>query len=324
MREATALWHDGRKTSSLQTETLPEPGEGWCEIRTLFSAVSPGTESRVARGEVPREIRKEMACPYMGGKFPFPVKYGYSLVGEVVAGPRHRLGKAVHVLHPHQDRCRVREEDIYPVPPNVPPQRATLASNMETAVNAVWDSNVTAGDTILVVGFGTVGSLVTRLVSGFPGVRVQVVDTDGEKVELAREMGFQAAMSPDGGRRFDLAFHASGTGDGLQTAIDRVGFEGTVVDLSWYGSRKVSLALGGTFHTGRKTIRSSQVSFVSPGKRSRWDRYRRKELVFSCLGDSSYDAHLTGSVQFRDLPDLFDTLRKSTVRELSIVVAYPD
>lgn len=326
MSEARALWHDGRQKSSIRKEELHPLQEGWCEIQTVFSSISPGTESLVARGKVPGEVQGDMACPYMGGEYPFPVKYGYSLVGEVVAGSRDMKGKMVHVLHPHQTRCRVREEDVYPVPPAVPAERATLASNMETAVNALWDSGATIGDRVLVVGFGTVGSLVTRLVSGLPGVRVQVVDTDTEKVKLAGQMGFEAS-TPDGGEGgtgFDLVFHTSGTGKGLQAAVDRVGFEGLVVDLSWYGNRKVSLALGGTFHTGRKKIVSSQVSYVAAGKRSRWDRNRRKELVFSCLEDAGYDAHLTSAVSFEDLPELFRTLRNSPARELSYLVTYTD
>ncbi|MFQ6615642.1 MAG: zinc-binding alcohol dehydrogenase [Fidelibacterota bacterium] len=322
--KARALWHDGTGQSSIREEELPPLDDGWCEIRTLFSSVSPGTESLVARGRVPREIHGEMACPYMGGEFPFPVKYGYSLVGEVVAGSPEWVGKTVHVLHPHQTRCRVRERDVHPIPLPVSPERATLASTMETAVNALWDSGVSVGDRVLVVGFGTVGSLVARLVSGIPGVQPTVVDADPRKVELARKMGFAAEDPLEAGDGFDLVFHASGTGDGLQTGIDRLGFEGTVVDLSWYGDGKVSLGLGGTFHAGRKTITSSQVSHVSARKRSLWDRDRRKDLVFSCLENAEYDAHLTSSVSFQDLPEVFKSLRDSPVRELSYLVTYGD
>ena len=43
-----------------------------------------------------------MRAPFMGGAFPFPVKYGYPMVGRVEAGPAELAGRIVFALHPHQ------------------------------------------------------------------------------------------------------------------------------------------------------------------------------------------------------------------------------
>jgi hypothetical protein len=42
-----------------------------------------------------------------------------------------------------------------------------------------------------------------------------------------------------------------------------------VVELSWYGDRKVALPLGGAFHSRRLTVRGSQVGTVSPARADR-------------------------------------------------------
>ena len=322
MAEARALWFDAYERATVRTEAVPQAQEGWCEIRTHFSAVSPGTERLVYMGNVPAHLFEEMRCPYMGGAFPFPVKYGYSLVGEISAGADAPGGRLVHVLHPHQDRCVVRVEDTFPLPPDVSPRCATLASNMETAVNALWDAQVLMGERALVVGFGGIGSLVARLLSFVPGVQVDVVDTAPAKLDVAADLGFRALCPDAVAPPYDLAFHVSATAAGLHTAVESVGFEGRVIELSWYGTRPVSLQLGGTFHSQRKRIVSSQVSNISPLQRSRWDNRRRKELVFTLLRRPEFDAHITHTVPFVDLPRVYARLAQAPTEGLAYLVDY--
>lgn len=322
MPEASALWFQAQEEAVIRPEPLPEVADGWCEIRTYFSALSPGTERLVYTARVPPGLAEDMRCPYMGGAFPFPVKYGYSLVGVVSAGPTDWQGRTVHVLHPHQDRCVVRCEDVYALPPDVPPDRATLASNLETAVNVLWDAQVALGERVLVVGFGIVGSLVARLLSLIPGVQLDVIDAAPAKRQLASEMGFSSpeieALTPS----YDLAIHASASSEGLQTALDHVGFEGRVVELSWYGTRPVSVQLGGTFHNQRKRIISSQVATIAPAQRPRWDNQRRKALVFDLLRRPEFDAHITHRVAFKDLPHVFQQLAQAPTEGLAYLVDY--
>jgi threonine dehydrogenase-like Zn-dependent dehydrogenase len=324
MAEATALWFTTHDHAELLKENLPRVTLGWCKVEALYSGISPGTERLVYSGEIPEDLHAEMRCPYMGGEFPFPVKYGYSLVGKITGGPKGSIGKTVHMLHPHQDQCIVRLEDTFPVPPRVPPTRATLASNLETAINAIWDSNVTIGERALLVGFGAVGSLVARLLSFIAGVEVHVADTSRVKIALAEKMGFEASHGGKLSGDFDLAFHASGSSDGLQLAIDMVGFEGRIIEVSWYGTRRASLSLGGSFHSQRKTIYSSQVSTLSLRQRPRWDHARRRRLVFELLERTEFDHHITHSVPFTKLPDIYAKLKRGPAEGLSYLVHYKE
>lgn len=299
----TALWFVAQGQASLRAEPLPAPGPGCSLLRSVFSAISPGTERLVFTGEVPPAMRQTMRVPYMGGDFAFPVKYGYSLVARVEASDDAALvGRLVHLLHPHQDVLVAGNADLFVVPPGIDEACATLASNLETAVNAVWDSGVTLGQSCLVVGFGIIGSLIARLLSRIPGVTVAVADRDETKTAVAAGLGFNAFAPEDVVGPFDLAFHASASAEGLQLCIDRTGFEGRIIDASWYGTRTVQLALGGSFHSERKRIISTQVSAIPPDMARRWTYGRRKSLVFELLRDPVFARHITQVIGFADLP----------------------
>jgi len=259
----------------------------------------------VLAGRVPADLHPTMRVPYMGGDFHFPVKYGYSLVGAVEEGPQHLLGRVVHLLHPHQDICVVDSGDVYPVPEDVPAARAALASNMETAITAIWDARPSLGERVLIVGFGYIGALIGQILGGMPGIDLRILESDERRRELARKLGHHLeAHGSDA--EFDLAIHTSGSPAGLQDAIDRVGMEGRVVEVSWYGTTEATLRLGGTFHSQRKTIIASQVSHLPGFQRARWDCLRRKQLVFSLLRDPAFDDLLSDPIPFEQLADFFN------------------
>ena len=320
MSGARALWIEESGRAELREEHLAPIDDGWCRVEAIYSAVSPGTERIVASGRVPAEIAEIMRCPYMDGSFAFPVKYGYSLVGRVAEGPSSMRGRLVHVLHPHQSLCNVRVGDVRVVPEDVSAERATLASNLETAITALWDSRIVAGEHALVIGFGIVGSLVARLLSRMPGVEVDVVDLDPGKRILATRLGFAALDAPR--RDYDVAFGASGSPDEVQTAIDAVGDEGRVIELSWLGMRESRVLLGGSFHSGRKSLVASQVAHIPPFLRGRWDYERRTRLVFSLLRDPVFERHITRTVAFEDMPQFVEELCAGSSDGLSVTVRY--
>jgi threonine dehydrogenase-like Zn-dependent dehydrogenase len=314
MTRARALWHEAPGRAAIREQELPPLAAGFTRITAIASAISPGTERLVAGGRVPPEVAEAMRCPYMEGSFGFPLKYGYSLVG------RTDDGRLVHALHPHQTIADVRSADVREIPDGIPPERATLAANLETAVTALWDARIAPGERALVIGFGIVGSLVARLLTRVAGVEVDVVERDAEKRALAQSMDIHA--SADAGRDYDVVFAASGSPDELQTAIDAAGDEARVIALSWLGTSDVHLRLGGSFHSGRKQIISSQVSRIPPHLRGRWDFARRTRLVFSLLGDPAFDAHITRCVAFDELPRFYAELCNGGANGLSVTVRY--
>lgn len=314
-----ALWHLTENRSALREEALP--GErGKLLIKTRYTLISLGTERLVATGRVPSSMYESMRVPYQEGSLALPVKYGYSLVGEVREGPEDWKGRFVHLLHPHQDYCRVKKEEVTLLPDALDPAVATLASNMETALNAVWDAGLSAGDRVLVVGFGLIGALTALLAKAFPATQVLIAEPNTYRRGLAEEWGFP--LWTDEAPPADIAFHCSRSSAGLQSAIDVVGREGRIIELSWYGEDEVKLKLGGDFHHLRKQIISSQVSSI-PGKRNaRWDYQRRKAAVLRLLLEQDWSPLLDQRILFSETPAFFQRLRRGKVERMSGLVVY--
>jgi threonine dehydrogenase-like Zn-dependent dehydrogenase len=278
-------------------------------VRALFGALSRGTEALVFGGRVPASEYGRMRAPFMAGEFPFPVKYGYATVGRIEDGPEALLGRRVFTLHPHQDLFNVPASAAIPLPEDLPPQRAVLAANMETALNAVWDAAPGPADRIAVVGAGVVGSLVAYLCGRLPGAEVTLIDINPARAELARALGVGFARPEAANGDCDLVVHASGHPDGLDTALALAGDEATVLELSWYGDVPVTAALGGAFHSRRLRLVSSQVGRIAPSHRPRWTHTRRLAAALALLADARLDALLAPAVPFHDLaPRLPDIL----------------
>ncbi|CAM5196816.1 hypothetical protein CDEF62S_03278 [Castellaniella defragrans] len=272
-------------------------------MRTAYTAISRGTEMLVYAGRVPVSEYERMRAPFQEGAFPGPVKYGYANVGVVEAGPDGWRGRPVFCLYPHQTRYWVRPESVVALPEAVPMERAVLAANMETAVNALWDAAPRVGDRISIVGVGTLGSLVASLCSRLPGVHVELVDVRPDRTRVARAFGVDFAEPSQAQGERDLVFHASASAQGLNTAIALAGREAEIIELSWYGAGKVSAELGGRFHSQRLTIRASQVGTVAPSRAARWSHHRRLSLAVALCADPRLDALFAPDVAFDALPD---------------------
>lgn len=307
-RTADAFWSEGDGRGAIRPLELAAPGAGEVLVRTLHSGISRGTETLVFRGEVPDSERRRMRAPFQEGEFGAPVKYGYSSVGIVEEGPPSLRGRAVFCLHPHQTAYVVPASAVQPLPEAVPPGRAVLAANLETAVNGLWDAGPLPGDRICVVGAGVVGLLVAWLAARMPGCRVEVVDINAARAAVAQRLGARFATPERAGGDADLVVHASGSPAGLATALALAGFEATVLEMSWYGSRPVSLPLGEAFHAQRLRIVSSQVGTVAAARRARWSHARRLALALELLADERLDALVTGGTPFARLPELMTRL----------------
>jgi threonine dehydrogenase-like Zn-dependent dehydrogenase len=321
-RDAFAFWVRAPGQGEIRPSVLPAPAPDDVVVRTLRSGISRGTETLVFSGGVPASQYDVMRAPFQEGNLPGPVKYGYLNVGVVEHGHPHLLGRNVFCLYPHQTAYVVPAPSVVIVPEDVPPSRAVLAGTVETAVNALWDAPPLVGDRVTVVGAGMVGCCVARLLAGFPGIDVELVDVDAGRADIATSLGVRFGLPRDATAGRDLVYHASATSAGLQQSVDLLGSEGTVIDLSWYGDRDVTLSLGGAFHSRRLGIRASQVGTVASARRDSRTPRDRLTLALDLLRDPAYDALLTGESPFEELPDVMSRLADGTLEALCHSITY--
>ncbi len=317
-----AFWVVEPGRGEIRPETLQAPQAHEALVRTLFTAVSRGTEALVFKGKVPRSEHARMRAPFQSGEFPAPVKYGYCNVGVVEQGPAELRGRRVFCLYPHQTHYVVPAAALHPLPDDVPPARAVLAANFETAVNALWDAAPRVGDRVAVVGAGTVGCLAAWLAARIAGTEVELIDIDERKHAAAAALGVPFRAPRDAHRDADVVLHTSGTGAGLATALELAGFEAAVVELSWYGDETPPVPLGGAFHSRRLRLLSSQVGSVAAAQRARGSYERRMQLVMRLLANPELDSLVTGESPFDELPALLARLAGAPGYTLTHRIAY--
>lgn len=317
-----SLWYVGPERVEMRSEVLGPLPKNHVQVRSIFSALSRGTESLVYKGLIPESEYTRMAAPFMGGKLPFPVKYGYSNVGRIELGPSELIGQLVFSLMPHQSIFQTELTNVFIIPTQIPAQRAVLAANMETALNAIWDASPGPGDRIAIIGGGVLGSLVAYLCGHLPGAEVTLVDINPERAVLAKKLGVQFRSPETAPKDCDLVIHCSATAAGLSTAIESAGEEATVLELSWYGANTIDVSLGGAFHSRQLRLQSSQVGHISSAHRPRWSHRRRLATALSMLSDDRLDHLLTEPIRFESLPSQLPQIFSAQNSQLCCLIQY--
>ena len=317
-----SLWYVAPERIEIRSEILGPLPKNSVQVRTLFSALSRGTESLVFKGLIPESEYTRMGAPFMGGKLPFPVKYGYSNVGRIELGPPELIGQLVFSLMPHQSIFQTDAANVLMIPKEIPAQRAVLAANMETALNAVWDASPGPGDRIAIIGAGVLGCLIAYLCGHLPGAEVTLVDINPEREAIAKKLGVQFSSPEFAPKDCDLVIHCSASAAGLSTAIASAGEEATILELSWYGSNKVDVALGGAFHSRQLKLQSSQVGHISLSRRPRWSNRRRLTTALGMLSDPRLDVLLTEPINFEALPSELPQIFNARSSALCCLIQY--
>lgn len=276
--------------------------------------ISTGTERLVSSGMVGRDFEQTMTVPYQSGSFELPIKYGYSLIVENDEG---RLG---HIMHPHQDQIDVAKNDVFWIDLDIPPQRFALISNIETVINAIWDSEPKPESVIGICGFGNIGALLANTLRTQHNIEARIIETNPWRRGKAKELGWDLHVK---GTKYDIIYHTTSTAEGLQYCIDRLGLEGKLIELSWYGNKKIQLELGKNFHYNRLQLISSQVSKIPSHMQGKYDYLTRKQLALNILKDASFDALITNTIPFEEAPAFFEDLRKGVIEDgLIYVIEY--
>lgn len=329
---ARAVWFVGPRTAELRDDDVADPKAGEIQVAGICSLVSAGTEMNLYRGEAnPGGLER---FPTSRGQLPFPVKFGYHEVGEVVAAgddSGFAVGDRALCFHPHQELFTIDASLAWKLPPDLLPERAAFMALFFVAVNSMLTTPVLVGDCVAVSGLGVVGSLTAALARRNAS-RLILVDPAEKRRKAAEWIGADAVVDPSeastaiaeltDGRDVDLFFEASGAPAALQTALDNTAMEGTVSVSAWYGTRQVPLSLSPEFHFRRHQIVSTGPT-LPPALAPRWDLDRVWTVIWDYLADLKVDELLiTHRVPFSRAPEAFELVDSPDRDSLAVLIEH--
>jgi 2-desacetyl-2-hydroxyethyl bacteriochlorophyllide A dehydrogenase len=340
--ESLSLYFTAPRQVALESAPLPAPAAGQLLVRTIMSAISPGTEMLIYRGLAPPDLSRDDTIPALAGDFSFPLKYGYAAVGRVM---ETGLGvdpawqdRLVFAFHPHESHFLATPGDLQEIPAALTPEDALFFPNMETAVTFMLDGRPLLGEQVAVFGQGTVGLLLTALLSRWPLSSLVTLDLYPQRRRLSEELGAHLSLDPaasDAGPKLaaalqgsspyagaDLCYEISGHPGALDQAIAATGFHGRVIIGSWYGRRRGDLDLGGRFHRSRVRLISSQVSSIAPGLTGRWTSARRYQATWEMLAQVKPARFITRRFPFTEAARAYELIDRHPEDVIQVILTY--
>ncbi len=340
MKRHSLYFTDPRQVE-LREEEMPQPAEGEVLVRAVHSAISPGTEMLIYRGEVPKDLPADESISALGGNLAYPLKYGYSMVGEIAAVGKGVdntwIGRKVFAFNPHETAFDVPLQDIRAIPDDISMEDAAFLPNMETAVNLVMDGQPMLGEQVIVFGQGIVGLLVTALLAAHPLAALITFDLYEKRRAASIKLGAHHSLDPSQSGAMDavrgllrasdypgadLVYELSGNPQALDQAIALAGFDSRVVVGSWYGEKRAPLDLGGRFHRSRIRFISSQVSTVNSALSGRWSKARRFENAWEMLRRIKPSQFITHRFPVTRAADAYALLDREPEQAIQVIFDY--
>jgi 2-desacetyl-2-hydroxyethyl bacteriochlorophyllide A dehydrogenase len=310
-------------------------------IQSVYSAISPGTELLIYRGDAPENLPVDDRIEALPGSLHFPLKYGYASVGRVISLGQgvdaSWSGQRVFAFNPHETFFLASPSDLVRIPDGITWEAATFLANMETAVNFVHDGHPLLGETVVVVGQGVVGLLTTMLLHLYPLGALVTLEPISRRRDLSLSIGADASLDPSSpgaearilatleqidADRADLVFELSGSPDALNLALTVTGVSGRIIIGSWYGRKRAALDLGGRFHRSRIELKSSQVSTVDPRLSARWSKSRRLSIALEMLDNVRPERLITHRFPIADAAHAYDLLDRNPSDAIQILLEH--
>ncbi|MFC5366157.1 zinc-dependent alcohol dehydrogenase [Salinirubrum litoreum] len=333
-----SLFFTAEREVAVREREVGPPGPEEVRVETTVSAVSPGTELLLYRGDAPQSMETDATLPAFADEdLSYPLRYGYAAVGDVTAVGEDVaddwLGETVFGFNPHESAFLAEPSHLIRVPGDCSPEQAAFLPTVETAVNFVMDGRPVVGERLAVFGQGLVGLTTTAILAEFPLSSLVTVETVPERRERSRGFGADESidptavpdtLSPSDGTGVDLAYELSGNPRALDDAVGATAYDGRIVVGSWYGTKRADLGLGGRFHRERIDITSSQVSTIDPEFRGRWDTDRRLSVAWDHLADLPTDDLVTHRLPLGEADSAYETLDTSPEAAVGILFTYDD
>ena len=329
--DARGLWFEGPRVAALRPESAKAPGPGEIRVRAIHSMVSPGSEMNIYRGEgnLPGS-----PLPTITGTLPFPIKFGYQVVGRVESAGENSgftAGDLVFAAHPHQDVFTMPAIFGIKLPPDIDTLRAGFMNMATVALRTVHEAPVRLGECVALSGLGIIGSLTAHMARKTAG-RLILIDPAPERRRAAAWIGADAVVDPSeaadvikqlsDGRGADMFIETSGAPPALQTAINNTGERGWILVPAWYGTRPVTLSLSPEFHLKALNIKSVFVGSIGGDELARWPDARRYATALEVVSQIDPSHLLARRVPFDRAPEAYRLIDENPGQAPAVILDY--
>lgn len=347
--KAKAVIIDRPRAASVREIRLPAVDDESIVVRTVYSAITTGTEIKTWNGRTGK----------LGGKLWYPLVPGYEQVGVVeYVGPRARKTAAGAVLK-EGDRVMANEVRCYPdycaawggqvglsvknattagsvfdppakIPDGVSFPEAVVAYLAAVAKKGVEKVGVRAGETVVVIGMGAVGLSAVQL-SKLAGATVIAVDISEWRANRAKPFADHvlvcdgaAAADPvaavTGGRMADVVIECSGCSnvvDHLSPLVREGGWErdddGGRIHLQ--GDYPDPIAITQYAQWFNRNLRISTSCALKPGG---------KEEILQLMKEGKFDARALWDKEIHvdDVPNEYPELEKHLPTRLKTIIRW--
>ncbi len=108
--------------------------------------------------------------------------------------------------------CVVPASQIYILPDNMPAYTSAFVEPVSCAIHGIDRANIHIGDTVVILGGGTIGLIMLQLAKSAGAARVFVVEPLGHKRELALRIGADKVIDPKAADVHAMIFDLTGVG----------------------------------------------------------------------------------------------------------------
>lgn len=278
-----------------------------------------------------------------------PMPMGYCSAGTVIACGRgvqeFKPGDRVASNGPHAEVVCVAKNLCARIPDDVQFDQAAFTVLGAIAMQGVRLSNVSLGETVLVVGLGLVGQITVALLKA-AGVKVIGTDPDLAKCELAKQMGASVARAGIGAVDVETLTGGLGADAVLITAsttsnapielaanavrqkgrVVLVGVVGLELDRRPFYFKEAEFVVSCSYGPGRYDAKYEEAGQDYPAAYVRWTEQRNLQAVLDLMAHGRLDVSPLISHRFaiQDAAQAYDLIEKGEHPYLGILLEYPE
>ena len=137
--------------------------------------------------------------------------------------------------------CVVLEKQAHVIPANVPFEEAAMCEPVACCLHGIDLSQIKCGDTVMIIGGGTIGMIMLQLAQMSGAVRCVLLDVNENRFELAKKLGAELTLNP---AKDDVAAELKKHGfDDIRVVIECAGRAESVLSAIEYAGKAATVMI---------------------------------------------------------------------------------